>query len=332
MTKTPLKPRRVLIADDDRRVLSLLVELLEQEDYEVFAAPDGGTALELALATDLDVVVSDVVMPVLDGIELCRRLKKHVQTARVPVLLISGQRSSADDGLEGLTAGADDYLDVPFRNEEFLVKVARLAERHQIEKHYREIVEQAADIIYTRTIDGHITSINAAGCEFFGRSVSELVGAHLSELIGAEAGAHDLAEVKNLPQDKPVRSLHWLTNAQGQLRYLEGMISVETNNLGEAMAVRGVVRDLTDQQLASEALIESEERYRRLVESSPDAIVVSSEGKFVYVNSAAEALYGATADQLIGKSILEVVHSDYRDWVAERLKTIQEQDHASSLD
>ena len=176
MTKTSLKPRRVLIADDNEKVLSLLVELLEQEGYEVLRAQDGGTALELALANELDAVVSDVVMPVLDGIELCKRLKRHVETARVPVLLISGVRRTSDDGLEGLTAGADDYLDVPFRNEAFLVKVARLAERHQIEKHYREIVEQAADIIYTRTIDGHITSINAAGCEFFGRSANELVG------------------------------------------------------------------------------------------------------------------------------------------------------------
>ena len=324
-----MKPRRVLIADDDDRVLSLLVELLEQEGYEVFAAQDGGTALELALATELDVVVSDVVMPVMDGIELCRRLKKHVQTAHVPVLLISGVRRSSDDGLEGLTAGADDYLDVPFRNEAFLVKVARLAERHQIEKHYREIVEQAADIIYTRTIDGHITSINAAGCAFFGRSAHELVGAHLSELIGAEAGADALTEIKNLPPDKPIRSQHWVANAQGQLRYLEGMITVETNNRGEAIAVRGVVRDLTEQKLASDALRESEERYRRLVEFSPDAIVVSSEGRFVYANSAAKSLYQATSEQLIGKSILEVVHPDYRELVTQRIRTILEQGNAS---
>jgi PAS domain S-box-containing protein len=332
MTKTSLKPRRVLIADDDERVLSLLVELLEQEGYEVFAAQDGGTALELALATDLDLVVSDVVMPVLDGIELCRRLKKHVDTARVPVLLISGLRRSSDDGLEGLNAGADDYLDVPFRNEAFLVKVARLAERHQIEKHYREIVEQAADIIYTRTIDGHITSINAAGCEFFGRSASDLVGVHLSELIGAEASLHDTEETKRVVDDKPVRSLHWLKNAQGQFRYLEGIITVETNNEGEAIGVRGVVRDLTEQKLAAEALRESEERYRRLVECSPDAIVVSSEGKFVYVNSAAETLYRASSDQLIGKSVLEVVHPDFRDFVAERTKAIQEQGNANALE
>ena len=69
-------------------------------------------------------------------------------------MLISGLRNALEDTIEGLTAGADDYLDVPFRNEELLVKVARLAERRRVEKHYREIVEQAADIIYTRDMDG----------------------------------------------------------------------------------------------------------------------------------------------------------------------------------
>jgi PAS domain-containing protein len=75
--------------------------------------------------------------------------------------------------LEGLTAGADDYLNVPFRNEELLVKVARLAERHRVEKHYRRIVEDAADIIYTRDMDGYITSINTSGGAFFGKPAHE---------------------------------------------------------------------------------------------------------------------------------------------------------------
>ena len=163
----------------------------------------------LALAHDLDVVVSDVVMPVLDGIELCRQLKENPETAHVPVLLISGLRPASNHDLEGLNAGADDYLDVPFRNEAFLVKVARLAERHRIERHYREIVEQAADIIYTRTIDGYITSINASGCKFFGRNARELVGIHLSELIGPEAAFQDTEEVRNLSarNSRPFTSL-----------------------------------------------------------------------------------------------------------------------------
>jgi PAS domain S-box-containing protein len=332
MTNTSSEPRRVLIADDDEQVLALLVELLEQEGYEVFSAADGGTALELALVHDLDVVVSDVVMPVLGGIELCRRLKESLTTANVPVLLISGLRSSSDHGLEGLHAGADDYLDVPFRNEAFLVKVARLAERHRIERHYREIVEQAADIIYTRTIDGYLTSINASGCKFFGRSAKELVGLHLSELIGSEAAAKDTDEVRNFPLETPVRSLHCLKDSEGQLRYLEGMITVERGYRGEAATVRGVVRDVTEQKLAAEALRESEERYRQLVECSPDAIIVISDGKFVYVNSAARTLYNAScAEDLIGKSILEVVHPDYRSIVSERLNNIQEQGQPNIL-
>ena len=92
-------------------------------------------------------------MPVIDGIQLCRQIKDEPQTASIPVLLISGLRNSPEDSLEGLTAGADDYLNVPFRTEELLVKVARLAERRRVEKHYRGIVEQAADIIYTRDMD-----------------------------------------------------------------------------------------------------------------------------------------------------------------------------------
>lgn len=325
MTKPSAEPRRVLIADDDEKVLALLKELLEQEGYEVFCATDGGAAAELVLTCDPDVVVSDVIMPVLDGIQLCRRLKKDFRTANIPVLLISGIRQSPDDGMEGLTAGADDYLDLPFRHEALLVKVARLTERHRIERHYREIVEQATDIIYTRTMRGHITSMNAAGARFFGRPAIHLVGAHLSELIGAEAAAKDIAETNHLGSEFPRRSLHCLKDTQGVTHYLEGVITVERNRRGEATGVRGVVRDVTEQKLADEALKESEERYRQLVELSPEAIVVHIEGNLTYVNPAAQTLWGAkSADELVGKQMLDLVHPDDRERVSHRIREIHE--------
>src|ERR1051325_4038570 len=186
MTHSTSDRGRVLIVDDDRKILDFLVELLTLEGYEIAIAHDGAEALELAHSFDPDVVVSDVVMPVLGGLELCRRLKDDPRTAYMPVLLISGIRKAETAGIEGLYAGADDYLDLPFRNEELLVKVARLVERHRIERHYREIVEQAADIIYTRDMDGYITSINAAGARFFGCSPLEMRGRHLSELVDAD--------------------------------------------------------------------------------------------------------------------------------------------------
>jgi len=138
MTNTTSDRGRVLIVDDDRKILDLLVELLQLEGYEIVTATDGAEALELAHSFAPDVVVSDVVMPVLGGFELCRRLKEARRTAYIPVLLISGKRKAGDAGIEGLHAGADDYLDLPFRNEELLVKVARLVERHHAEKVIRE--------------------------------------------------------------------------------------------------------------------------------------------------------------------------------------------------
>jgi len=150
MIKAPSEKCRVLIVDDDQKVAALLTELLEDEGYEVMSVADGGCALEILDSFEPDVVISDVVMPVIDGIELCRHIKKEPRTASTPVLLISGLRNAPEDSIEGLTAGADDYLNVPFRNEELLVKVARLAERRRVEEHYRGIVEQAADISYTR--------------------------------------------------------------------------------------------------------------------------------------------------------------------------------------
>src|SRR5213083_119526 len=188
---------RILIVHDDRTMLELLVDLMEEEGCEVSTAKNGDEGFSLALSFGPNVVISDVVMPVVDGLELCRRLKDDERTTNVPVLLISGLRRSDADGLQGLYAGADDYIELPFKNDELLVKVARLVERHRIEKHYRDIVEQAADIIYTRDMNGFLTSMNLAGARFFGRSVTDLIGKHLSELIGDVSAVSDIEQTRS---------------------------------------------------------------------------------------------------------------------------------------
>jgi len=291
-------------------MLDLLVELLQQDGYEVTSSADGKTALDLIHSSEPDVVVSDVVMPGFDGIELCRRLKQDARSVHIPVLLISGVRKAREYSLEGLTAGADDYLDVPFRNEEFLVKVARLTERHRVERHYRQIVEQAVDIIYTRDMNGRITSINEAGALFFGKSSMTLIGVHLSELFGEEAAAKEIRTASKWSSLVPIRSIHRIKDLKGADRYLESLATVERDAQHQPCRVRAVVRDVTEQKTTEQALKESEERYRRLVELSPEAIVVHSRGKFVYVNPAAQRLWGASCpEELIGKSFLDIVHS-----------------------
>src|SRR5215213_5756950 len=193
----------VLAVNDEPKVLELLTVLLEHEGYKVLTAAGGQRALELAAAAEPDIVVSDVVMPEMDGLEFCRRLKQNPQTSGIPVLLASAVRTGKRNSLHALKAGADDYLEMPFRRQELLVKVARLTERHRVERHYREIVEQAADIIYTRDMEGRLTSINEAGARFFGRPAAELVGAPLSALLGEEAAAADIVEAEEQASAEP---------------------------------------------------------------------------------------------------------------------------------
>ncbi len=331
MIKAPSEKCRVLIADDNHQVCKLLSDLLEQDGYVVASAKEGGTALKLVRSFCPDVVISDVVMPVLGGIELCRKIKTDPGTCDIPVLLISGMRNGPQDTLEGLTAGADDYLGVPFRNEELLVKVARLAERSRVEKHYREIVEQAADIIYTRDMDGLITSINASGAEFFGKSAQDIIGSHISELIGAEAAARDIEETRRATHTA-LRSTYRLQDSENNSRYLEGVMTIERDRERRPTGIRGVVRDVTEQKEAEEALRQSEERYRQLVELSPEAIIVHCEGKLLYANPAAMRLWGAESqDELIGTSVLDRVHPDYRDGARERIRKVEKSGDSTAL-
>ena len=305
-------PATVLIVNDDQTQLDLLRDLLEPEGHNVFLARDGQRALELTRTLQVEIVISDVVMPGMDGMDLCRRLKKNPHTATIPVLLASGIRKEEAALLEGFEAGADNYLEIPFRHEELLVKVARLIERHRVERRYRDIVEQAADIIYTRDMDGTIRNINQAGARFFGRPAFELIGKPLSALVGEDAAARDIAEMKQIKSIEPIRFTDCLKNALGEERYLEAIVTIERDTHGHNVAVRGVVRDVTDHRFAEVTLKKQNEEYRLLFESNPCPMYVCDERtlKFLAVNQSAIEHYGYSREEFLKMSAQDVRPAD----------------------
>jgi PAS domain S-box-containing protein len=322
---TPHSPT-ILVVNDTVEVLELLTLLLTHEGYRVVSASDGRSALEMAHQIEPDIVISDVVMPEMDGLEFCRHLKEDARTRDVPVLLVSAVRTGEDDSLTGLVAGADDYLEIPFRRQELLVKVARLAERHRVERHYREIVEQAADIIHTRDMEGRITSINEAGARFFGRTASELIGVPLSDLLGAEV---DRALPDNLEVglDDPVRVVYHAKDAQGVARYLESVATVVRDATGQPTGVRSVVRDITERKLAEDALRESEERYREMFEKNQaiQLLIDPASSRIVDANPAACAFYGYSIEEFKTKKITEINMLPDPDVKAELARSVTEQ-------
>jgi two-component system phosphate regulon response regulator PhoB len=103
----------VLVADDDPDILALVRLRLERDGYEVLSAPDGETALDLALARTPDLALLDVMMPRLDGYEVARRLRRHGPTTAIPIILLTARVQEPDVEL-GIEAGADDYVIKPF--------------------------------------------------------------------------------------------------------------------------------------------------------------------------------------------------------------------------
>jgi PAS domain S-box-containing protein len=261
---------RVLIVDDDRKIRDLLLDLLNLEGYEVATALDGAEAIDLAQSFEPDVVVSDVVMPRVGGLELCRRLKEDPRTAYIPVLLISGLITSEDAGIEGLTAGADDYLDLPFRNEELLVKVARLVERNRIQKaikeseeRYRELFENANDIIYTHDLQGNFTSLNRTGERITGYSREEAAKLNVADVIAPEHLnlAREMIARKASEKVSTVYEIDIISKERRRVR-----LEVSTRLIfsdGKPVGVQGIARDLTERkhtERAEEALAQQAQR------------------------------------------------------------------------
>ncbi len=117
---------RVLVVDDEPAVQTALSRALTLERYEVAQATDGREALERLSATPYEVVILDVSMPHVDGLEVCRRLREGGD--KTPVLMLTA-REGVDDRVAGLDAGADDYLVKPFALRELLARVRALLRR-----------------------------------------------------------------------------------------------------------------------------------------------------------------------------------------------------------
>lgn len=116
---------RVLVADDEEQMIHVISFILETEGFEVDTVSDGVAALERLRAAPYDLAVLDVMMPRLDGIEVCRRIREEID---IPVLLLTA-RSERDDVLTGLESGADDYLSKPFHPRELALRANAILRR-----------------------------------------------------------------------------------------------------------------------------------------------------------------------------------------------------------
>ncbi len=138
---------KILVIEDDASIRGSLVRILSLEGHEASSAADGTSGLEQAVTTLPDLVFSDVMMPGLDGYEVCRRIKAREETRHIPVIFISGQEN-IEARLAGYDAGGEDFVVKPFKIEEILRKVAvaaRIASETRALLSARDEAQRSAD-------------------------------------------------------------------------------------------------------------------------------------------------------------------------------------------
>ncbi|MFQ4140648.1 ATP-binding protein [Chlorogloeopsis sp. ULAP02] len=336
ITHTEVSPlpssARILLVDDNADMRDYVKRLLSSS-YQVEAVGDGMAALQ-AISDHLpDLVLSDVMMPRLDGFGLLKALRSDDRTRELPIILLSA-RAGEEAQIEGLEAGADDYLIKPFSAKELLARVrahlemAQLrqetAQREQVLRTEAEtardqvhnILESITDAFVAFDYQWRYTYVNQAAAQLLGRSPQELIGKQVwQEVFPTEVGGLAYRELhRAVAEQTPV---WWEEFGEPIGRWLE------VNAYPSVDGVAVYFRDISERKQIEEVLRESEAQFRQLADAMPQIVwITRANGEAEYVSQRWVEYTGLTLEQTRKRDFIKrVVHPDdfeptYKVWNA----------------
>ncbi len=350
----------ILLVDDNPNNLKLLTAMLIENGYKVKASNSGRFALQAVHSSPPDLILLDIMMPEMNGYEVCEKLKCDPKSSEIPVIFISAL-GEASDKIKAFAVGGVDYVSKPFHEAEVLARVhthltyrrmqielegmvqhrtnqletkteellEEVDERKQVvktlkttEQNYREIYNATSESIFIHDAQtGAILEANHAVDEMFGYSVDESLQLNLSDIYAPST---------------PFSTLNAIVFFQKAV--IEGPIVIEwlclkkngeafwaevalkKSKIGGRGRVIAVIRDISDRKKAEQKLMDSEVKYRQLFENTNEGMVVIQNGIFKICNPAALAIYGYTCQEMTIKRFYDMVHSQDRPKAAQLLE------------
>lgn len=278
----------VLMVDDNPMSLALVETELRLEGYTVDCAENGLSGLEAAAAVRPDLILLDVLLPDIDGLEVCRRLKADPATETIPIVMITGLRATTLK-VRALDVGADDFLTKPFDHAELLARVrasirlkrayewldranTELAvrdERMAAEERIKEIVQISADAVIVLDENHHVTRFNRAAEEIFGYPAEEVIGQAMDVLVAPRYLAAHRRHMQAFAADpEPVRRMGapamFGLRRDGAEFPAEALVSKQGRRGHLTYTV--MIRDITERVRLVETLRHREEQLQELVQ------------------------------------------------------------------
>ena len=245
---------RIVLADDNADMRNYVQRLLQEAGYAVEAVSDGRAAIDAALEMTPDLILSDVMMPVLDGFGLIRTLRNDPDTRDVPIILLSA-RAGEEASIEGIAAGADDYLVKPFSARELIARVEGALRLAKLRRDVADTLREANEVLETRvrertrerdqlwaysqdmigvaTTQGVWLSVNPAWTRVLGWEAGDIVGQPTEWFVHPEDLSRTIGELASLAGGTPTmsfenrfrtrsgtyRTLSWTAMPEGGLLY-----------------------------------------------------------------------------------------------------------------
>ncbi|MDP3912641.1 MAG: PAS domain S-box protein [Bacteroidota bacterium] len=331
----------IVVIDDADDYLKLLSIILENEGYTIRLFNSGELALRSIKENQPSLILLDILMPGLNGYEVCRQLKADENTCNIPVIFISGS-SDKESMLAGFQVGGVDFISKPFQKEEILARVRthislfqlqvdlnvknqkleqEIRRRQQIElvlteseERFRTTLYSIGDGVITTDAAGKVRLMNPVAEQLTGWAQADAAGKILEEvfpIINEETKEQVEIPVRKVLRDGVIVGLanHTLLIAKdGTERPIADSGSPIRNEKGEIAGVILVFRDQTEERKAEKTLRESEERFRSIIESSPMAKYIyqlQEDGKLIFMgaNPSADRIIGIDHHTLLGKTI-----------------------------
>ena len=302
------KTTSILVVDDDPAILQMYSEILRAEGYEVWEASTGHQGLQAARERRPDLVLLDVMLPDLSGMEVCRQIKAEAALADVFVVLVSGTAASVAHKVDGLDTGADDYLVKPLDIAEFLARLrttVRLrnttAALRASEQRHRQLVEILPEGVGLSDLQGRFLAVNPRGAEMLGyANPGELVGRSLFDVTRPEDHERVRADLATALAAGTLRNAECLLLRKGGDPFpAELSAAVAAAADGQPIGIVLVAHETTERKRA-------EEQIRLLadaVQSTQELICITDEeNRFTFANQAFLKTYGYTAEEIMGRT------------------------------
>ena len=313
----------VLIVDDAPENLQVLSHILYEQGINISVAESGREAIELVAHKPPDLILLDIVMPEMDGYEVCARLHQEPATKNISIIFLTA-KDQMRDIVKGFECGAVDYVTKPFNPPELLARVLT----HLELKRSRDLLtaqNQERRILLENTLEALTHPFYVIDASDYtvklANSTARLNG--ITDAITCYALTHrqetpcegtehpcPLREVKCSRKAVTVEHIHF--DHAGRRRYVEIHGYPMFDTAGNVHQMLEYALDITDRKLAEQALQRSEQQYRRLAESVADGIGILQNGKLVFVNEALTSMLGYSAEQLLGSTLLDLVHEDHK--------------------